>query len=103
MKNILEKIKLLNCHFHKIEQPENLRLFQRLTKLNEEIGELCEAALSEQDPNQRNKDKETDFDAELADVIICTLMLSTDRTKNIEEEIHKKLDTILKKFNIQQI
>jgi NTP pyrophosphatase (non-canonical NTP hydrolase) len=100
MKSILVKINTLNEHFRSVDQPENLRLFQRITKLNEEVGELCEAALCEQDPNQRLKDKDIDFDAELADVIISALMLSTGRKKSIEAEINKKLDKILTKFNI---
>ncbi len=100
MDTILKKVSALNQHFHKVDQPENLRLFQRITKLNEEVGELCEAALCESDPNQRQKDKDVDFDAELADVIISALMLSTGREKSIEAEIHKKLDKILLKFNI---
>lgn len=100
MEIMLRKVAALNQHFNQVDQPENLRFFQKITKLNEEIGELCEAALCEQDPNQRKKNKHIDFDAELADVIICALMLSTGREKNIETEIHKKLDRILVKFNL---
>jgi NTP pyrophosphatase (non-canonical NTP hydrolase) len=100
MESVLIKINKLNQHFRKTDEPENLRLLQRLAKLNEEVGELCEAALCEQDPNQRKKDKEIDFDGELADVLICALMLSTGRQKNIADEIHKKLDHLLLKFNI---
>ena len=102
MKEILLKIEALNKHFHKSEQLENLRLFQRITKLNEEVGELCEAALCEADPDQRKKDRVTDFDAELADVIISALMLSTGRQKSIEKEVHKKLDKVLLKFNLNK-
>jgi NTP pyrophosphatase (non-canonical NTP hydrolase) len=100
MESILKKVNALNQHFHKVDQPDNLRLFQRITKLNEEVGELCEAALCEQDPNQRKKDTLTDFDAELADVLISALMLSMGREKSIETEIHKKLDKILIKYTI---
>ncbi len=101
MNNIFEKLHKLNRHFQtSSDQPPNERFLQRIVKLNEEVGELCEAALCEVDRDQRIKDKVTDFDEELADVIICALMLSTNRQKNIEDEINKKLDKILIRLNI---
>jgi len=101
MDNIFEKLHKLNKHFQtSSDQPPNELFLQKIVKLNEEVGELCEAALCEVDQDQRVKDKETDFDAELADVIICALMLSTNRQRNIEDEINKKLDKILTRLNI---
>lgn len=101
MKEIFKKINKLNAYFQtSSDQPPNERFLQRIVKLNEEVGELCEAALCEVDKDQRVKDKKVDFDAELADVIICALMLSTNRKSNVEEEINKKLDKILIRFNI---
>lgn len=80
---------------------EKERLFSRVIKLNEEVGELCEAILTEFDSNQRQKDKEIDLDSELADVIICTLLLAQNREKNIWEEIEKKVDKQLTRFNLK--
>lgn len=100
MDDILKKVSLLNEHFRKIEKPEKTRLLERITKLNEEVGELCEAVLVEVDENQRQKDKDVDFDGELADVLICTLMLSTGRTRNILETVNSVLDKNLKRHNL---
>ncbi len=102
MDEIFEKLEKINQHFRATSnQPENERFLQRIVKLNEEVGELCEAALCEVDQNQRKKDKEVDFDAELADVIICALMLSMGRDADITSEIHKKLDKVLTRFSIE--
>jgi NTP pyrophosphatase (non-canonical NTP hydrolase) len=101
MEAIFVKLEKINQHFRATSnQPENERFLQRIVKLNEEVGELCEAALCEVDQNQRKKDKEINFDAELADVIICALMLSTSRKADIAEEIHKKLDKVISRLNI---
>lgn len=99
MEDLLQKIKIIDTHFRKVEKPETIRLFERITKLNEEVGELCEAVLCEVDENQRDKQKEIDFDSELADVMICCLMLSTQREKSIYEEIDKKLNKIISKIS----
>ncbi len=100
MDEILRKVLILNEYFRKIEKPEATRLLERITKLNEEVGELCEAALVEVDENQRKKDKVVDFDSELADVLICTLMLSTGRSKNVLETVNQVLDKNLKRHNL---
>jgi NTP pyrophosphatase (non-canonical NTP hydrolase) len=100
MQEILLKINKLNEHFRKTDQSESTRLLQRIVKLNEEVGELCEAVLTELDPDQRIKDKEIDFDGELADVMIVVLMLSTNRTKSLEDQVNLKLNKMLSKFNL---
>ncbi len=101
MDSILQKIELINQHFRASStQSENERFLQRIVKLNEEVGELCEAALVEVDQNQRNKERETNFDEELADVLICALMLSTSRDNDIETEMHRKLDKIITRLKV---
>lgn len=79
---------------------EKERLFSRIVKLNEEVGELCEAVLCENDKNQRAKEKDIDFDAELADIMICTLLLALHRQKNIWDEVEKKLQKQFERFNL---
>lgn len=80
---------------------EKERLLSRIIKLNEEVGELCEATLCENDKNQRRKDKITDFDAELADVLICTLLLALNRKKDVWSEVERKLDKQFARFNLR--
>jgi len=75
------------------------RVFSRVVKLNEEVGELCEAILAEHDKNQRLKDKITNIDQELADVLICILLLAQDRERDVWNEVELKLEKISKKCN----
>lgn len=79
---------------------ERERLLSRLVKLNEEVGELCEAALCESDKNQRAKEKDIDFDAELADIMICTLLLALHRKKDVWNEVEKKLEKQFERFGL---
>ena len=83
------------------EMTEKERLFSRVIKLNEEVGELCEAVLHENDSNQRNKEREIDLDSELADVLICTLLLAQSRDTDIWTEVDKKLSKQITKFNLE--
>lgn len=96
------KLKKFDNHFrtHGETMSEKERLFSRVVKLNEEVGELCEAVLCEFDTNQRKKDKETNIDAELADILICTLLLAQNREKDIWEEVTNKVEKQLRNFNL---
>ncbi len=80
---------------------ERERIFSRIVKLNEEIGELCEAVLCEYDSNQRNKGKLTDVDKELADVLICTLLIALNRKGDIWKEVEEKINKQLKSFGLE--
>jgi NTP pyrophosphatase (non-canonical NTP hydrolase) len=40
------------------------------------------------------------MDAELADVLICTLLLARNREKNIWDEVEKKVEKQLQRFNL---
>lgn len=103
IEQLSQKLAKIDSYFRNTnkELSERERTFSRVIKLNEEVGELCEAILCENDSNQRNKDKEIDLDSELADVIICTLMLTQGRDKDIWEEVDKKLEKQLTRFNIK--
>lgn len=80
---------------------EKERLFAQVIKLNEEVGELCEAILHEYDAHQRRKEKEIDLDAELADVLITTLILAENRQKDIWSQVDKKLDKQFDRFGLE--
>lgn len=102
LEELTEKLKKFDDYFrtHGEALTEKERLFSRVVKLNEEVGELCEAVLCEFDSNQRKKEKEIDLDAELADIIICTLLLAQNREKNIWDEVAKKVEKQLTRFNL---
>ncbi len=97
-----ERIKKIDTYFRGTNKAFSKKehLFSRLIKLQEEVGELAEAALYENDENQRYKEREIDFDVELADVIICTLLLAQGRQKDIWSEVDKKLDKQFERFNL---
>ena len=99
-----ESIKKFDDYFRSSGESlsEKERLFSRVVKLNEEVGELCEAVLHEYDSNQRPKEKAIDLDAELADVIICTLMLAHGREKDVWEEVDKKINKQFRRFGLNQ-
>ena len=100
--DITDTITKLDRHFRGTDSTmsERERLFSRAVKLNEEVGELCEAILVEHDTNQRKKERTTDLDAELADVVICTLLLAHGREKDIWESVHAKLEAHVKRFGL---
>ena len=97
---IQQKITTLDKHFKSTNTDfsERERVFSRVIKLNEEVGELCEAVLAELDKNQREKDRSISVDDELADVMICALLLAEQRNvplwKNVEEKLTKILDKV---------
>lgn len=100
MEEINKKLEAIDSHFRKTETSEETRLLQRTVKLNEEVGELCEAVLCEIDPNQRDKKKEIDFASELADVAVCTLMLARSKNIDLLEEVNKKLEKVITRLEI---
>ncbi len=100
---LAERLRKIDEHFRANDPTltEKERFLSRLVKLNEEVGELCEAGLCESDKNQRQKEKEVDFDAELADVLICALLLARGRQKDVWSEVDKKLTKQFKRFNLE--
>ncbi len=102
IENLKNKISTIDKYFRETNPSlgERERIFTRIIKLNEEVGELCEAILMENDTNQRNKEKEIDLDSELADVIICTLLLAEGRESDVWKEIDKKLDKQFNRFGL---
>jgi NTP pyrophosphatase (non-canonical NTP hydrolase) len=100
LNDVEAKLKKLDVHFRKRapEWSERERLLARVVKLNEEVGELCEAVLFENDSLQNHKQKNLNLDSELADVIIVTLLIALNREKNIWNEVDKKLNEIMHRF-----
>ena len=101
--HLIKRLEKIDVHFLAADPSltEKERFLSRIVKLNEEVGELCEAALCETDRNQRKKDKIIDFDGELADVMICTLLLAQSRQKDIWTEIDNKLKKQFERFNLE--
>lgn len=102
IEHINKKITKIDTYFDNDAntQTEREAVYARMIKLNEEVGELAEAILYEHDPYQREKNKTIDLDEELADVLICTLLLAERRDKDIWSVVDTKLDLQLKRFNL---
>lgn len=88
-------IDTIDSHFHnqfKNSSPYE-RLLTRAVKLNEEVGELCEAVLHENN-EQRVEKTDIDLPSEIADVIICTLMIAHLKNVDVWGEVAKKIEKI---------
>lgn len=101
IENIQKSINDIDAHFHKkfSNSSEYERLLSRTVKLSEEVGELCEAVLNEGN-EQRAEKSEIDFEGEVADVIICTLMIAKTKEIEVWSEVQKKLEKIKTRHNI---
>ena len=95
IRKIEKYIEVLDTHFRvKFKNSsEYERMLTRAVKLNEEVGELCEAVLHE-GKEQREDKGGIDFGGEIADVIISTLMLARVKDVDVWGEVEKKLEKI---------
>jgi len=77
------------------------RTYAKTIKLNEEVGELCVEVLASDgdisDEKLKHKDKDN-LKYELADVVICTLLLASDMNVDINEALKTKIEKIDKVF-----
>ncbi len=98
---INEHITAIDHHFRNTRpaQSAHERIFSRLTKLMEEVGEVSEAVLQEAGEQRNDKDK-SDLDSELADVLITVLLLSATREKDIWDGAIEILERFRKKHTI---
>ena len=98
---ITQTIKQLDQHHREKfnNKSEYERLLSRAVKLNEEVGELCEAVLDQNNEQRAEKD-DIDIGSEIADVIICTLMIAETVKVDTWGEVMKKLEKISNKFNL---
>lgn len=79
---------------------ENIAPLVQTIKLNEEVGELCDAVLA-YDSFQRSEKldefEEQDLDDELADVLITSLLLADMMDVDVEEALENKIETVEKR------
>jgi len=80
---------------------EEKRILVRTVKLTEELGELCDAVLSHN--SLQRKDKMVKFDKnnlseEFADVVITTLLLAEVMDVDIEKALKDKIKKINKRY-----
>lgn len=77
---------------------EDKRTLARAVKLNEEVGELCSEVLTSislQRQEKLSKHEKENVSHEIADVLICTLMLA----RSLRVDVKKALKNKIKKIN----
>jgi NTP pyrophosphatase (non-canonical NTP hydrolase) len=104
----MNKTEILGKHIRAIDkffketrpdQSPTERLFSRMIKLTEEVGEVSEAVLQEAG-EQRNSKEKCDLDSELADVLITTLLIAATRERDIWDDAIETLERFRKKHTI---
>lgn len=74
------------------------RTLMQTIKLTEEVGELCEVVLQETGGQMRDKEhKQLNVSAEIADVLICTLLIARRLDVDVWDALDKKIDTVLER------
>ena len=72
-----------------------IKSYTMLAKITEELGELSEAILANQNLQRKEKlSKHYDIGAEMADVILTTLILAKDLNINISKSIEEKITKV---------
>lgn len=89
--------------FHKNQDKEK-RLLARVAKLAEEVGELSEAVLSSirMQGSYKESINHDELEAEVADVIICTLLIAKTTDCNVQQGLEKKIAKINQRFQTIQ-
>jgi NTP pyrophosphatase (non-canonical NTP hydrolase) len=78
----------------------NERTLMQTMKITEEVGELNEAVLQELGGQMRSKaGKNLDVGSEIADVIICTLLVAERLNVDTWKEVDTKMKKVLERMN----
>lgn len=87
-----------------LQNPQKLihhkRSLGRIVKLNEEVGELCEAVMCEMGLQRQiklDKHKHSHLEDEIGDVIITTLLLAKELNVDVTKSINNKMKKINKR------
>lgn len=82
------------------KRDKQMKVFAQTVKVNEEMGELCNAVLdnfSLQRKAKSKKAKDAELAKELADVLITTLLLADTLEVDIKKALKKKVKMIKKR------
>jgi NTP pyrophosphatase (non-canonical NTP hydrolase) len=88
------EVKRLDKHFHISDKEKGI--FARMTKITEELGELCEAVLSYHSLQRKDKEKlnKSDIEKEIADVLVGVFLLAKQMDIDFEKALEKKIEII---------
>ena len=76
---------------------ERERTLERVLKVNEEFGELCDEILR-RFGSQRREKVENDITHEVADVLICVLLLADSLGVDVERALEEKIGKVKGRF-----
>lgn len=91
---------IMHKHFINQGEPISARemAYGRMTKITEEVGEMADAVLSYFHRQRADKpDTGSELGAEMADVILATMVLARGLDINVEEALRQKMEKILKR------
>lgn len=102
---LLQFIKEESCRlqerYYKNDDPQKV-LLARTVKLTEEVGELSEAVLGsmrkQRDDKFRKDISHEELESEIADVLICTLLVAEFSNCDVKKGLQRKIDKILKRY-----
>jgi NTP pyrophosphatase (non-canonical NTP hydrolase) len=104
MKKLLDFIEEVDGYF--LHHYPNLhgreRVYARMVKLSEEVGELADEVLSSQSDQRREKLAVKEDDAlsnEVADVLITTLMLARSFNVDVVKALERKMQKIQERIS----
>jgi NTP pyrophosphatase (non-canonical NTP hydrolase) len=97
---LTEKIHTLSEYLkNQTDHSERERILIQTMKIAEEVGELTEAVLEETGGQMRSKaHKGLATGSEIADVLICTLLVADMLGVAVWDEIDTKLETVFKRM-----
>lgn len=101
METLQQNIKILSEYLdQQTDHSFRERSAMQTMKLTEEVGELNEAILQELDGQMRDKKhKDLDVGSEIADVIICTLLLAHRFNIDTWAEVDTKMKKVLARMD----
>lgn len=104
MKKLLDFTEKLDRYFldHFPDLRGRERIYARMVKVSEEVGELADEVLSSQSDQRREKlaGKEDDaLSIEIADVIITTLMLARSLNVDVVKALEQKMQKIQERMS----
>jgi len=85
------------------DRTEGELIFAQMTKLNEEVGELCNEVLARNGYQRKEKSSEHStetLEGEFADVIITTLVLAKFMNIDVQKVVEEKFEIVKQRYSL---
>lgn len=95
---IKKQNKILNKRYYE-GYSDREKSLERVLKINEEFGELCDEILKKFGSQRKEKmEIQNEISHEVADVLICVLLLADSLGVDVEKGLDEKIEKIKKRF-----